>query len=110
MENNPHTASRPSPRRPAAVRIRTAAAGSFLAAASAAGLGVIGAPPAKAEIGPVSSMLDGGTLAADDERGVRERLAGIRTDLDNAVAWGSVTRTQADRFYAQLEGRIARGL
>ncbi len=55
-------------------------------------------------------MLDGGTLAAGAERSVRERLAGIRTDLDNAVAWGSVTRTQADRFYAQLEWRIARGL
>ncbi|MCQ1999530.1 hypothetical protein [Arthrobacter zhaoxinii] len=108
MENYPGTASRP--RRPAAVRLRTAAAGSFLAAASAAGLGVIGAPPARAAICPVSSLVDCGSSVADVDEGTRERLAGIRTDLGNAVAWGSVTQAQADRFYAQLEGRIARGL
>ncbi|MCC9173407.1 hypothetical protein [Arthrobacter sp. zg-Y179] len=114
MENNPSAASRPSVRRPAAVRIRTAAAGSFLAAASAAGLGVIGAAPARAAVcpvsSPVSSAVDSAAQAAGVDRGREERLAGIRTDLGNAVAWGSVSQAQADRFYAQLEDRISRGL
>ena len=115
MEKNPRAASRPSARRPAALRIRTVAAGSVLAAVSAAGLGVIGAAPARAAVCPVmspvsSQSLCGAPAEAGVDRGTRERLAGIRTDLGNAVAWGSVTQAQADRFYAQLEGRILRGL
>lgn len=39
-----------------------------------------------------------------------ERLAGVRRDLANAVAWGSVTAAQAEHFYAQISARIARGL
>jgi len=39
-----------------------------------------------------------------------ERLAGVRQDLANAVAWGSVTAAQAEHFYAQISARIARGL
>ncbi|MCQ1994667.1 hypothetical protein [Arthrobacter sp. zg-Y1171] len=112
MENNSGAVSRPSFRRPAAVRIRTMAAGSFLAAASAAGLGVIGAAPARAALvpPPVLSALECAAQAEGTECGSQERLAGIRADLGNAVAWGSVTQAQADRFYAQLEDRISRGL
>ncbi|MDM7990083.1 hypothetical protein [Arthrobacter sp. zg-Y877] len=117
MENtHPHAsspASRPSLRRPAAVRIRTAAAGSFLAAASAAGMGVLGAAPARAAITPVSSTVDcspASPVEADRTEGMRKRLAGIHADLVNAVKWGSVTQAQADRFYAQLQDRMARGL
>ncbi|MCC3300293.1 hypothetical protein [Arthrobacter sp. zg-Y895] len=112
MENNPSAASRPSFRRPAAVRIRAVAAGSFLAAASAAGLGAIGAAPARAALvpPPVLSALECAAQAAGIDCGSQQRLAGIRADLGNAVAWGSVTQAQADRFYAQLEDRISRGL
>ena len=39
-----------------------------------------------------------------------ERLAGVRKDLANAVAWGSVTASQAEHFYARISARIARGL
>ena len=39
-----------------------------------------------------------------------ERLAGVRRELANAVSWGSVTAGQAERFYAQISSRIARGL
>ncbi|MHA7173230.1 hypothetical protein [Arthrobacter monumenti] len=39
-----------------------------------------------------------------------ERISGVRQDLDVAVWLGQVTREQADRFAAQLEDRIIRGL
>ena len=38
-----------------------------------------------------------------------ERLDGIRRDLANAVAWGTVTEEQAAGFYARLQARIAHG-
>lgn len=38
-----------------------------------------------------------------------ERLEGIRRDLANAVAWGTVTEEQAADFYARLQARIAHG-
>ncbi|MCC3276013.1 hypothetical protein LJ753_09020 [Arthrobacter sp. zg-Y20] len=110
MEKKPTAYSGQFLRRPASVRIRTAAAGSFLAAASAAGLGTAGAPPARAaESSPVATP-DAGNPRTAHAQGTQERLAGIRADLLNAVQWGSVTQTQADGFYAQLEARILRGL
>ena len=110
MEKKPTALSGQS-RRPASVRIRTAAAGSFLAAASAAGIGTAGALPARAaESSPVTVPFAAGDGHAALPAGTLERLAGIRADLDNAVKWGSVTRTQAEGFYAQLQARILRGL
>ncbi len=129
VEKKPKAVSGPFARRPASVRIRTAAAGSFLAAASAAGLGTAGAAPAKAaESCPVTvpfsadtvdtaavnahARAEGAEQLADAQlpEAARERLAGIRTDLGNAVQWGSVTQAQADGFYAQIHARILRGL
>ena len=141
VEKKPKGVSDPSARRPASVRIRTAAAGSFLAAASAAGLGTAGAAPARAaESSPVTvpfsadtadsadtvdavDTVDAGARAGAELLGdaaplgdaqlpqaARERLAGIRADLGNAVQWGSVTQTQAEGFYAQIHARILRGL
>ena len=137
VEKKPKAVPAPSARRPASVRIRTAAAGSFLAAASAAGLGTAGAAPAKAaESCPVTvpfsadtadtadtvaavdtvnadaQAAEGAEQLADAQlpEAARERLAGIRTDLGNAVQWGSVTQAQADGFYAQIHARILRGL
>ena len=139
VEKKPKAVPGPFARRPASVRIRTAAAGSFLAAASAAGLGTAGAAPAKAaESCPVTvpfsadtvdnaaadaadtaAAVDAGVRAAEGAEpladaqlpeAARERLAGIRADLGNAVQWGSVTQAQADGFYAQIHARILRGL
>ena len=137
VEKKPKAVPGPFARRPASVRIRTAAAGSFLAAASAAGLGTAGAAPAKAaESCPVTvpfsadtvdnaaavdtvdtvnadaRAAEGAELLADAQlpEAARERLAGIRADLGNAVQWGSVTQAQADGFYAQIHARILRGL
>lgn len=140
MEKKPKAVPGPFARRPASVRIRTAAAGSFLAAASAAGLGTAGAAPAKAaESCPVTvpfsadtadtaaavdavdtaAAVDADVRAAEGAEpladaqlpeAARERLAGIRADLGNAVQWGSVTQAQADGFYAQIHARILRGL
>ena len=137
VEKKPKAVSGLSVRRPASVRIRTAAAGSFLAAASAAGLGTAGAAPARAaESSPVTAPVSPagaavrpdaqGATARPDAQGAtalpdaqldtrlleadRERLAGIRADLGNAVQWGSVTQAQADGFYAQIHARILRGL
>ena len=39
-----------------------------------------------------------------------ERLAGVRSDLDQAVLLRLVTSEQADGFYAQIQRRIAAGL
>ncbi|UON91520.1 hypothetical protein MUK71_13110 [Arthrobacter zhangbolii] len=115
VENQQLPTPRPSPRRPAALRFRTAAAGSFLAAASAAGLGAAAAAPARAaESSPVSAPAPcpSALPEPDVERAesAAERLGGVRTDLANAVEWGSVTQLQADRFYAQVQARIERGL
>jgi hypothetical protein len=102
-------------------RLRTAAAGSVLAAVSITGVGAAAAPASAAELrsflaplerpgaaGPaVSDTGDGG---ADRQTSAEGRLLGIRQDLANAVAWGSVTQQQADGFYAQMQSRIARGL
>ena len=134
VEKKPKAVPAPSARRPASVRIRTAAAGSFLAAASAAGLGTAGAAPAKAAdscpvtvpfsadtadtvaavdaVNADAQAAEGAEQLADAQlpEAARERLAGIRTDLGNAVQWGSVTQAQADGFYAQIHTRILRGL
>lgn len=45
-------------------------------------------------------------LSSDQE----ERVDGVRQDLDVAVWLGQVTQDQADRFAAQIEDRVAKGL
>lgn len=106
------------PRRTHLSRLRTAAAGSVLAAVSITGVGAAAVPAQAAELrsflAPPLDLPDGAGEAASFEAPARpsgeRRLLGIREDLSNAVAWGSVTQEQADRFYAQMQSRIARGL
>ncbi|WP_309071230.1 hypothetical protein [Arthrobacter sp.] len=45
-----------------------------------------------------------------ENRTVTDRLEGVRTELENAVALGLVTADQAGSFFAQIERRIAAGL
>ncbi|MCC3265519.1 hypothetical protein [Arthrobacter gengyunqii] len=105
-------------RRTSMSKLRTAAAGSVLAAVSITGVGAAAGPAQASELRSFLTPLQGlGTAAAGAEdsgaapRATPERrLLGIREDLANAVAWGSVTQAQADRFYAQMQSRIARGL
>lgn len=103
------------------VRFRTAAASSVLAAVSVTGIGASAAQAREPETGSFSypAGSQAGTLAATDTAAAistvrvpssEERLAGVRRDLANAVSWGSVTADQAERFYAQISARIARGL
>ncbi|MGW9403332.1 hypothetical protein ACWGQ2_05105 [Arthrobacter sp. NPDC055585] len=105
-----------SPRRSAGIRLRQAAASSVLAAVSVTGVGTAAAQasgPQEASVFLPSGDDTALTVAAvqDDEvRQGAERLAGVRQDLANAVAWGSVTASQAEHFYAQISSRIARGL
>ena len=101
-----------SPRRRAGtIRLRTAAAGSLLAAASAAGIGVVGAAPARAEQSLPASMPAATPCAGDGRRAEAcGRLAGVRAELANAVGWGMVTQAQADGFYARIQHRIEREL
>ncbi|WP_354178152.1 hypothetical protein [Arthrobacter sp. UYP6] len=99
-------------------KLRTAAAGSVLAAVSITGVGVAAAPAQATELRSFLAPLEGTGQAALDTGGsdaeardtAAGRLLGIREDLANAVAWGSVTQQQADGFYAQMQSRIARGL
>lgn len=107
------------PRRTHLSRLRTAAAGSVLAAVSITGVGAAAAAPAQASelrsfLAPPLDLPDDAAEAAGFAGAARSsaerRLLGIREDLSNAVAWGSVTQEQADRFYAQMQSRIARGL
>ena len=109
-------------------KLRTAAAGSVLAAVSITGVGAAAAPAQAAELRSFLSPLDrsgGSALDAGSGKVVStgidtgadantdtaaRRLLGIREDLAKAVAWGSVTQQQADSFYAQMQSRIARGL
>ena len=99
-------------------KLRTAAAGSVLAAVSITGVGVAAAPAGAAELRSFLAPLEGfddaapDTGRAEDAAGsaAAKRLSGIREDLANAVAWGSVTQQQADSFYAQMQSRISRGL
>lgn len=97
-------------------RLRRAAASSVLAAVSMTGVGAVSAqaqetPEAQysypAPEGGSQSAVSGPAAVAEERAG---RLAGVRADLANAVAWGSVTPSQAGRFYAQISDRIARGL
>ncbi|TKV29398.1 hypothetical protein FDK12_00135 [Arthrobacter sp. NamB2] len=112
------------------VRLRTAVAGSFLAAAAAASLTGATAAPALAvppravaadvdhEAGditlgpdPASSVTVASPVAvASGTTSAQVRLAGVRDDLDQAVLMRLVTPEQADGFYAQIERRIAAGL
>jgi len=63
--------------------------------------------PAAADAG----LSDGGPSGTARLSGdARERLAGVRAELGDEVAWGAVTQAQADLFYARLEARILRGL
>ncbi|MBD8044385.1 hypothetical protein H9638_11275 [Arthrobacter sp. Sa2BUA2] len=103
------------------VRFRTAAASSVLAAVSVTGIGASAAQASTLQAGAISAPAgnQGDSAAHTDTAaavravqvpGSEERLAGVRRDLANAVAWGSVTADQAERFYAQISARIARGL
>ncbi|MHA7277849.1 hypothetical protein [Arthrobacter sp. HLT1-21] len=86
------------------VRVRHAVAGTFLAASSAVSIAGLSAMPAVAS-GP-SSMVE----VTYERPGSAERLAGVRSELDDAVAFGSVTASQADAFYTQIERRVYAGL
>jgi len=116
------------------VRSMKIAAGSFLAAAAVGVLGVLGTAPAQAALpqpagayaqlsaDAAGTLLDGGSGTPDgqevpagsgDLAEARERtgrIAGIRQEMQQAVSLGLVTQEQADRFTAQLAGRILRGL
>ncbi|NJC23234.1 hypothetical protein BJ994_002310 [Arthrobacter pigmenti] len=81
------------------VRLRNAVAGSLIAAASLTGVGV--APSVAAS--PTVMRPQGSDPSSAD------RLAGVRADLKNAVGMGMVTTEQAQRFYAQIERRVASG-
>jgi hypothetical protein len=122
-----------SSRRRYLVRSMRVAAGSFLTAATVATLTVIGSGPAAASSSTVNAVhshlavagtgtfirresdllekqladarLTGGRQLAERE----ERLAGLRAEMDQAVAWGMVTQSQADGFISQLASRIDRG-
>ena len=99
-------------------KLRTAAAGSVLAAVSITGVGAAAAPAQASELRSFLTPVEGlgAAVAGAEERvsaphaSAERRLLGIREDLANAVAWGAVTRAQADAFYAQMQSRIARGL
>ncbi|MBG6181652.1 hypothetical protein [Arthrobacter sp. CAN_A1] len=86
------------------VRVRHAVAGTFLAASSAVSIAGLSAMPAAAA-GPSSAVGVTYQMSAS-----AERLAGVRSELDDAVALGSVTASQADAFYAQIERRVQAGL
>ncbi|HEX2247847.1 MAG TPA: hypothetical protein VHH13_09890 [Arthrobacter sp.] len=122
-----------SSRRRYLVRSMRVAAGSFLTAAAVATLTVIGSGPAAAGSSTVNAVhshlavAGAGTLVrresdlleqqfsqvrfADSRQQSEreERLAGLRAELDQAVAWGMVTQSQADGFISQLASRIDRG-
>ena len=99
-------------------KLRSAAAGSVLAAVSITGVGAAAAPAQASELRSFLTPVEGLATASGGVRDTASaprdaaelRLAGIRGDLANAVAWGSVTQTQADNFYARMQSRIARGL
>jgi hypothetical protein len=126
-----------NPRRRYRVRLRRAVAGSFLAAAAAASVTGLAAAPALAVtpavvagvdyadysdssdydardlilgLRPGSSPKAASTVTGGGETSSADRLAGVRADLDQAVLLRMVTPQQADRFYAQIEGRVAAGL
>ncbi|MBE0011722.1 hypothetical protein [Arthrobacter sp. AET 35A] len=86
------------------VRVRHAVAGTFLAASSAVSITGLSAIPAVAA-GASSSV-----EVTYEASASAERLAGVRSELDHAVALGSVTTAQADAFYAQIERRVNAGL
>ncbi|GAB3517632.1 hypothetical protein GCM10027402_01330 [Arthrobacter monumenti] len=97
-----------------------AAAGTFLATATMAGSVAMGSGPAAAAktaapvfqqdilrtVAVAPLLTQRKELTSEQE----ERISGVRQDLDVAVWLGQVTREQADRFAAQLEDRIIRGL
>ena len=111
--------SEASPRLSAGIRLRRVAASSMIAAVSVTGVGAASAqarePQEAAWLVPsedmeeTSAQLPLASPAAAARDGA-ERLEGVRRDLANAVAWGSVTASQAEHFYAQISSRIARGL
>ena len=136
MKNEHTVPAQPEPstvpaRRSTAIRFRTAAASSVLAAVTVTGIGATAAQAREPEesafsitaesrstAGPAATS---GTTTSDASGtvstlqpvpgpGSEERLAGVRRDLANAVSWGSVTAGQAEHFYAQISSRIARGL
>ncbi|THJ66500.1 hypothetical protein E8P82_08565 [Arthrobacter echini] len=121
-----------TPRRRYRVRLRSAVAGSFLAAASVTSLLGVGAAPAPAaasevivqspdqvddEISNRTRQLDNAPtvgarvpLLVAAGRTSSERLAGVGADLDRAVLLQLITPEQAGGFYAQVERRVASGL
>ncbi|MFZ3453235.1 hypothetical protein [Arthrobacter sp. 7Tela_A1] len=106
----------PGRRRPG-VRLRTAAASSVLAAVSVAGIGAAAAPaqarePSRAAAAPSEVRAGQGAAGLVVWQGpsAAERLAGVRTELADAVSRGEVSTGQAQAFYAQISSRVARGL
>ncbi len=100
------------------VRVQKAVAGSFIAAAAAASIaGLTAGPASAAPVQQLSSFtVDVG--ASEEVRqsptstgatGPQVRLRAVRAELENAVALRLVTSSQAEKFYAQLERRIAAG-
>jgi hypothetical protein len=100
------------------VRTMRAAAGMYLTAAAVTAASVLGAGAAvaapAAALAPLRAM-ERAAAPASASAPLRKReittpashrIAGIRQEMDQAVAWGEVTREQADRFVAQLESRI----
>ena len=114
--------SEASPRLSAGIRLRRVAASSMIAAVSVTGVGAASAqarePQEAAWLVPSEDMeetsaqlpLASPAASASVAPDGAERLEGVRRDLANAVAWGSVTASQAEHFYAQISSRIARGL
>ncbi|MBG6189286.1 hypothetical protein IWX64_000206 [Arthrobacter sp. CAN_A212] len=86
------------------VRVRHVVAGTFLVASSA--VSITGLSPTPAVAAGASSSVE---VSYEASAGA-ERLAGVRSELDDAVAFGSVTTAQADAFYAQIERRVHAGL
>ncbi|KQO03717.1 MULTISPECIES: hypothetical protein [unclassified Arthrobacter] len=61
---------------------------------------------------PAPLVLAGPAVAGSANAGptAAERLAGVRSDLDQAVLLRLVTSEQADGFYAKIQRRVAAGL
>lgn len=92
------------------VRVRHAVAGTFLAASSAVSIAGLSAMPAVAAGASSSVEVSYEAVEISTSPASAERLAGVRSELDHAVALGSVTTAQADAFYAQIERRVNAGL
>lgn len=99
-------------------KVVKASAGSILAAASVAAITAFSPVPSAQVMAPTARSSQIGTTTAGAgvttadrrERGTAgARLRGVQDDLTRAVNRGHVTQAQADKFTAQLAGRIFAG-